>query len=104
VSASYELSPVARADLQEIWYYIGVKNLNPAAADRLWQDIEEACEELAQTPSLGHVRRDLTRDRDVLFYCVRDYYLVIYKRGTEPLQIARILHGARDVKSELQGE
>jgi plasmid stabilization system protein ParE len=40
----------------------------------------------------------------VLFYCVRDYYLVIYKRGTEPLQIARILHGARDVKSELQGE
>ena len=104
VSASFELSPLARADLHDIWEYIAVKNFNPSAASRLWQDIEDACEMLGQKPSLGHARRDLTRDPTVLFYCVREYYLVIYKKGTEPLQIARILHGARDVKSELQAD
>jgi plasmid stabilization system protein ParE len=104
VSAGYELTPAARADLWDIWHYIGVKNFNPAAADRLWQDIEDACAELAQKPSLGHSRRDLTPDRKVLFYRVRDHYLVIYLRDTDPLQIARVLHGARDVKRELQAE
>ncbi len=104
VSASFELSPLARADLQDIWYYIAVENFNPSAANRLWQDIEDACEKLGQKPSLGHARRDFTRDPAVLFYCVRESYLIIYAKGTEPLQIARILHGARDVKSELQAD
>ena len=104
VSARYELTPEARADMRDIWNYIAVKNFNPAAADRLWQDIEDACAELAQNPSLGHARRDLTLDRKVLFYRVRDHYLVIYQKDTDPLQIARVLHGARDVKSELQAE
>jgi plasmid stabilization system protein ParE len=43
----------------------------------------------------------LQLDPEALFYCVRDFYLVIYRRGTDPLQIARILHGARDVEDEL---
>jgi len=49
---------------------------------------------------LGHRRRDLTPDPEILFVCVREYYLVIYRKGTDPL-IARVLHGARDVEDEL---
>ena len=95
----YEFSPAAREDLIEIVDYIAAEN--PAAAARLLSDIEKACADLAARPSLGHRRKDLTPDPEVLFYCVRDYYLVIYRRNTTPLQIARVLHGARDVETEL---
>jgi toxin ParE1/3/4 len=100
-NASFELAPKAIEDLQEIWLFIGVENHNPPAADRLLVDLEKACERLAKNPALGHSRTDLTPDQEVLFYCVRDYYLVIYRKGTSPLQIARVLHGARDVEAEL---
>jgi toxin ParE1/3/4 len=102
VSARYVLTAEAIDDLREIWHFIGVENQNPVAADDLWADIESACAQLARKPSLGHRRNDLTPDPEVLFYCVRDFYLVIYRKGTDPLQIARILHGARDVAAELE--
>jgi plasmid stabilization system protein ParE len=95
------LSAEALNDLREIWRYIAVENHNPIAADELWLDIENACAQLAQKPSLGHRRKDLTPDPEVMFYCVRDFYLVIYRKGSAPLQIARVLHGARDVADEL---
>jgi plasmid stabilization system protein ParE len=85
----------------EIWHYIGIENYDPQAADRLLGDIENACETLARMPSLGHVRKDLTEDPEILFFCVRDYYLIIYRKGTAPLQIARVLLGSRDVENEL---
>jgi len=96
---SYEFSFEAEADLLEIAAFIA-KN-NPPASRKLIADIQKACERLARKPSLGHPRRDLTSDREILFFCVREYYLVIYRKGTDPLQIARVLHGARDVEDEL---
>jgi plasmid stabilization system protein ParE len=56
---------------------------------------------LANNPGLGHRRPDLT-DEQVYFWTVRKSYLVIYVPGTKPLEIVRILHGARDVSSELR--
>ena len=100
--SGYRFSPEALEDLWEIWNYIGVENENPEAADRLWAEIDRACEALSKRPALGHRRKDLTADPDVLFYCVHDHYLVIYRKGTEPLEIARVLHGARDVEDELE--
>src|SRR6266446_6711349 len=61
----YELSPEATDDLQEIWVYIA--NANPAAADKLEEDIYAACELLAKNPRLGHRRSGLDgRTRPVL--------------------------------------
>ncbi|MEI9898399.1 MAG: type II toxin-antitoxin system RelE/ParE family toxin [Chthoniobacter sp.] len=81
-----------------------MENGNVPADDRLWADIEKACATLARLPTLGHSRKDLTPDREVLFYCVRDYYLILYRKGTRPLEIARVRHGARDVEGELNDE
>ena len=75
----YELSPEATDDLQEIWVYIA--NDNPAAADKLEEDIYAACELLAKNPRLGHRRSDLT-DEPVLFWPVRGQYMVIYLPDT----------------------
>jgi plasmid stabilization system protein ParE len=94
----YELSPEAQNDLQEIWIHIAQDN--PAAADKLEEDIYEACELLAKNPHLGHKRPDLTNEL-VLFWPVRGQYLVISRAETEPLKIVRLLHGARDASIEL---
>lgn len=96
---SCRLSPEAEDDLLEIASYIAARD--PGAARKVIADIYKACELLGSMPGLGHRRKDLTSDPDALFYCVRDCYLVIYRKGTDPLQIARVLHGARDVESEL---
>lgn len=47
----YELSVEALADLQEIWVYIASDSLT--AADKLEDDIYQACELLAKNPRLG---------------------------------------------------
>jgi toxin ParE1/3/4 len=96
---NYEFSPFAENDLIEIADFIAADN--PVAARKLVTDIHKACEKLAKMPTLGHPRKDLTSDPEVLFYCVRHHYLVIYRKATDPLQIARVLHGARDVTEEL---
>jgi toxin ParE1/3/4 len=101
VSAGFELAPKALEDLRTIWTFIAVENHNPIAADQLVAAIEKACARLAGSPSLGHARSDLTPNPELLFYCVRDYYLVIYRKETSPLQIVRVFHGARDVEEEL---
>jgi len=93
----YELSSEALADLQEIWVHIAVDN--PSAADKLEAEIYQACELLVKNPRLGHHRRDLT-DEPVLFWTVRDHYLVIYYGKEKPLKVARILHAARDVQAQ----
>lgn len=44
----------------------------------------------------AHLRPDLTPE-DVRFWSVFKY-LVIYRPGTKPLEIVRVLHGNRDVR------
>lgn len=73
---------------------------NLAAADRVENEIWDACERVATSPGLGHLRRDLT-DKPVRFLAVRGTYLLVYDPATDPLEVLRILHGARDVAAEL---
>jgi plasmid stabilization system protein ParE len=56
--SSYALTPLAKADIFDIWSYIADDNED--AADRVEQAIFDACEFLAQTPLRGHSRADLT--------------------------------------------
>jgi plasmid stabilization system protein ParE len=95
---SYRLTPAAEDDLFEIWAFIATDNLE--AADRVEGDILNACARLAGQPESGHFRRDLT-DKPVRFFTVRATYLIVYDPATDPLEIIRILHGARDIATEL---
>jgi antitoxin ParD1/3/4 len=95
----YLLTPAAEEDLFSIWAYIAIDN--PLKADEVENDLFSACERVAAKPDLGHFRRDLT-DKPVRFFTVRANYLVVYDPASEPLQILRFLHGARDVAAELE--
>ena len=97
---SHRLTPAAEDDLFGIWAYIAADNFE--AAERIEGEILAACVRLAARPGLGHFRRDLT-DKPVLFFPVRGTYLIVYDPATEPLEIIRILHGARDATAELGG-
>ncbi len=92
-SPAYLLTPAARDDLVEIWFYIAGDN--PDAADTLEGDFFATFQKLADNPQLGHYRRDLT-DKAVRFFSVRRQYLIVYVSDTSPLEIIRVLHGARD--------
>ena len=54
---------------------------------------------VAKNPALGHVREDLT-DEPVRFWLVFSY-LIVYDPSRKPVEIARVLHGKRDVEELL---
>jgi antitoxin ParD1/3/4 len=96
----YQLTPQAAGDLFEIWNFIAQDN--PEAADRVEEAIFRACDLLSDSPLAGRVRKDLT-PLPVRFWVVHRYskYLIVYDPEKKPLQVIRILHGARDLSSVL---
>lgn len=89
-----KLSPQAFRDMDEIWEFIAQDSLD--VADRVRDEIFAACERLAQMPRMGHLREDLA-DEPLRLWSVYSY-LIIYRPDARPLEIVRVLHGARDVQ------
>jgi len=89
--SEFVLHPDALADLAEIWEFIAADN--PAAADRVLEEIHEAIRALIPFPQAGHTRSDLT-SRPLRFHPVRDF-LVAYAPDEKPLVVLAILHGRR---------
>lgn len=96
----YQFTPQALDDLFEIWSYIAQDNAT--AADRVEDAIHQACELVAKAPLAGTVRKDLTA-LPVRFWVVPPFpnYFLVYDPATNPLQIIRVLHGARNTPSIL---
>ena len=96
----YQFTPQAVSDLLEIWSFIAQDN--PGAADRVEEAVLRACDLLADSPLAGRVRKDMT-PFPLRFWVVQPYskYLIVYDPEKKPLQIIRILHGARDLPSVL---
>jgi plasmid stabilization system protein ParE len=96
----YQLTAQAADDLFEIWSYIAEDSVE--AADRVEDAVHEACAFVAEAPLRGQVRDDLT-DLPVRFWTVQRYpnYRIVYDPDTTPLQIIRILHGARNIPALL---
>jgi antitoxin ParD1/3/4/toxin ParE1/3/4 len=84
--------------LREIRNYIAEDNV-PAARNFLAK-LTQAFGSIAEMPSKGHTREDLT-DLPVRFWPVGSY-LIVYDPGKRPVEILRVLHGARDVETILE--
>ena len=94
----FVLSPAATADVEQIEAFIDEHA--PHATDKVLDALRDAVRRIAARPGIGHLREDLS-DEPLRFYPVWSY-LVIY-RLTDPVEVVRILHGARDVARELRG-
>ena len=94
----FVLSPQALDDLDQIWLHLMQDSID--AADKVERDLRKAIHLLGEHPEIGHRREDLT-DLPVKFWPVYSY-LIVYDAETRPVEIVRVLHGARDVPRLLE--
>ncbi len=92
----YTLAPLARADLDSIWDHIAIERQSPAGArsqvDRIYQRLAM----LAENPLLGQRRDDL---REGLRAFTVDSYVLFYYVAEGGIDVAGIVHGARDIET-----
>ena len=79
----YRLTPNAQENIEAICAFIADDSVD--AALRVLGLLEQAFEQLAETPEIGHRREDLT-NRPVKFWSVFSY-LVVYDPTSVPLTI-----------------
>jgi toxin ParE1/3/4 len=91
-------SPLAEQDYRNIWRYIAADN--PDAADRLLSRIDAKLELHVRNPRMG-------AKCDRMAPGLRSFpvgnYLAFYRIVPDGIELARVLHGARDLKRLLQG-
>ena len=92
----FRLSPAATADIEQIDAFRDEHA--PPATDVVIDGLRDAMRRIAAAPGIGHLREDLADEP--LRFCPVWSYLIIY-RPTDPIEIVRVVHGARDVRTEL---
>lgn len=93
------LAPQAARDIEQIVQYIAKDSVN-AALD-LQDQLLENFRHLASFPTSGHTRNDLAGDRDLLFWPTGKY-LILYRVKDKKIEIAAVLHAARDIPNILR--
>ena len=91
--ARYVLTELAKRDVRDIVAYI--RRRSPQAAKQVRAELREAMRLLAEFPHIGHLREDVT-DEPLRFWSVYSY-LIVYRPEEKPLQVVRVVHGARDL-------
>ena len=96
----YRLSRDAALDLDGIWEFIAGEYLdNIDTADRFIDRLEESLRNLADNPFMGRERPELAAN--VRSHAVGDY-LIIYRPAALGIDVARIVHGSRDINRLFQ--
>jgi toxin ParE1/3/4 len=95
----FVIAPAARSDLIEIWNYYAAEVGDVDLADKISGEIFAGIRAAARKPGIGHFRRDLVNE-PLRFWRVRSY-LIVYRSEAKPIQVVRVLHGARDVQAVL---
>ncbi len=102
MSARVVLSPQAERDADDIAAYIAIDSLDTAL--RFYEAVWETFERLASAPDIGRVRElphpGLVGLRSVSIEGFRPF-LVFYVHAGDVVRVLRVLHGAREIDSQL---
>jgi len=90
----YTVTPLAKADLREIFRYIAKDNL--PAAERLLEQLHDRFAQVARNPQSGELRPSI--GEGVRSVSVGNY-VIIFRPNKKKLQIVRVIHGARDIET-----
>jgi len=90
--SNVRLSRRAREDMLDIWTYIAAEN--PAAADRIFDRIEQVFDMLAEHPLTGRQRPEVIPGSRS--FAVTPY-VIFYRVVNDEVVIDRVVHGARDL-------
>jgi len=85
-------TPAAEQDLIDIWATTALDNR--AAADRVYDEFLQRARALASFPKLGPSRPEISEDIRTL---TCGTYLILYRILPGAIEIARVVHGARDL-------
>ncbi len=92
----YRSAHAAQRDLDEVFCYIGTFNVR--AAEHWLDTVERQFQVLAKQPHAGQARPDLAPK---LRFLTVGNYLIFYRPIENGVEIARVIHGARDHGVEL---
>jgi toxin ParE1/3/4 len=92
----YRISSLARLDLDDIHDYIARDN--PDAAKRWLRKTMDEFSRLAKNPICGEARDDI---RPGVRSVSHGNYVIFFRSRDKHLEIARVLHGARDIEGLL---
>jgi plasmid stabilization system protein ParE len=96
----YALTTEAQEDLRGIRQHL-IEEAGSRVACYVLTKFVASFRVLASTPSIGHLREDLTTREDLRFWRVFSY-LIVYRLGSKPLAVVAVLHGKRDVAGVLR--
>ncbi len=94
MSRKVKVSLPAKNDLDEIWLFIAQDNLD--AADRFVDFLTDKFPLLASSPQMGRRRDDLSPG--LRGFPVKNY-VILYRILKNRIEVARVVHGARDLKA-----
>lgn len=89
-------SAASEADAEDIWRWIA--NDSVRAADRLVLRFEDVAQLLAHRPEMGRSREELAPG--LRSFAVGSY-IIFYRPVREGIEVARVLHGRRDIGPDL---
>lgn len=92
--ARFSLLREAENDLIEIWQYIAEDDQD--AATRVLHSLDAKFHLLARNSKLGPARADIAPD---LRYFIDGNYLILYRETSEGIEVVRVVHGARSLKT-----
>ena len=89
-------SPTAKADLEELAFYIGVERRSPKGALSLVETIRQQVELYAQQPLMGQDRTELGPGLRSFAAGPQRNHVVIYKPSEDGIIVVRVFEGHRD--------
>lgn len=92
---AHRLAPEARADIEEIAYYVFEASRSVETAERLVDAIYGRILLLGKYPHAGRQRDDLMPG--IRLFPVGDY-VVLYRVDANDAVVARVVHGSRDLE------
>jgi len=95
----YRLSPLAEADLEDIWLYT-FKKWSLEQADNYHRDLVTMINDLA----MGHKAGRVADVRDGYFKQIVGAHVIYFRRtddGIDVIDVIRILHGRMDISRHL---
>lgn len=95
--STVSISRQAEADLDDIWDYVAQDSVG--AADGLLDRILEQARLIATQPRMGRTRFELASE--MRSFPVGEYLLFYRPRERSGIHVVRILHGRRDITSDL---
>jgi toxin ParE1/3/4 len=92
---TFILAPEAQEDLLEIWAYLADSSVE--RANTFIDNFMKTFALIAEQPGIGRQHHKLKRFRVL----VESKYLIFYRVREDYVEIARVIHGARDVEALL---